>query len=273
MSISEPGSSLLVSVASGVAELRFSRQGALNVLDLATAEAFRSAIVDVTARPDVRVVLFSAEGRSFLAGGDLDHFLSAKDKGLAARRLIKPMHDGLLALAASGIPSIAAVQGAVAGAGVSLALMTDLAIAARSSRFVMAYINIAASPDCGGSWSLARLVGQRKAAEIALLSEPVDAAEALRLGLVNWVVPDDQLRVTAHGIAARIAAKSPPAARATKSLLARAPCQSLEAHLGAELETFARIAQSAHFEEALNAFAEKRKPNFDAKSASGPSDA
>ncbi|WP_068878853.1 MULTISPECIES: enoyl-CoA hydratase/isomerase family protein [unclassified Phenylobacterium] len=253
---------VLLSIAEGVAELRFNRPDQMNALDVATALAFRDGVRQAVSDPSVRAIILSGAGRAFLAGGDLRHFRRAADRAQAARALIQPIHDGVLELVESRIPTLAAVQGAVAGAGVSLALIADMAIAADNARFVMAYINIAASPDCGGSWALPRLVGHRKAAQIALLSEPVSAQEALRLGLVNWVVPAEELDKTARSVADRIAAGPARAMRATRALLDRADASPLKAHLEAELDAFVSAAASADFDEALSAFFEKRRPQF-----------
>ena len=162
----------------------------------------------------------------------------------------------------SGIPTIAAIQGAAAGAGMSIALLTDLAVVAENARFTSAYIKIAASPDCGGSWALARLVGRRKAAEIALLSDPIDAAEAWRLGLVNRVVPTDQLYATAIELARRIASGPTDAVRQTRTLLDAAPHSSLRDQLRSELDSFVVASAHADFNEGISAFFARRQAHF-----------
>jgi len=253
---------LLVTIERGVAEIRFNRPTQMNALDVATAEAFRDAIDRLLAGGGIRAILISGAGRAFMAGGDLTHFRDASDRAAAAKALIAPIHEGLLKMVESGIPTIAAIQGAAAGAGMSIAALTDLAIAAEDARFSMAYIRIAANPDCGGSWALTHLLGRRKAAELMLLSDTVHAQEALQLGLVNRVVPLEQLHDAARDIADRIASGSVAAMRRTRHLLDCAPGATLRDQLSAELEGFVKGANSADFDEALEAFFSKRTPVF-----------
>lgn len=255
-------SPVLIAIDAGVAEMRFNRPDRLNALDVAMAEAFQAGIERVVADPTVRVILLTGEGRAFLAGGDLTHFRDADDRADAALRLITPLHQGLARMVQSGIPTIAALHGAVAGAGMSIACLTDLAIAADNTRFSMAYIRIAASPDCGGSWALARLVGHRKAVELALLSETLDAPEALRLGLVNRVVPTTDLLAASRKVARMIASGPPGAMRRTRKLIDAAPTATLDDHLAAELQSFVQSAMSDDFAEAIDAFFAKRTPDF-----------
>lgn len=262
MSVNAASTPLIITVDRGVAEIRFNRPEQMNALDVTAAEAFRDAIDRLLTDGDVRVILLSGADRAFMAGGDLTHFRNAPDRAAAARALIAPIHEGLLKMVESGIPTISAIQGAAAGAGMSIAALTDLAIAAEDARFSMAYIRIAANPDCGGSWALPRLLGRRKAAELMLLSDTIDAQEALRLGLVNWIVPLEQLHDAARKIADRIAAGSGPAMRRTRGLLDCVPGATLRDQLNAELEGFATGAASADFDEALDAFFSKRAPVF-----------
>lgn len=253
---------VILSVNEGVARLHFNRPDKLNALDLATAVAFRDAMTAAVADRDVRVVVLSGEGRRFMAGGDLGYLRAAEDRPGAARALISPINEAILALDRSGLPSIAALQGGVAGAGMSLALCADMAIAADDVRFNMAYLRVGASPDCGGSWALTRLVGPRRAMEIALLCETIDAGEALSLGLVNRVVARADLDAAVVSLASRISASPPRAVRHTRRLIAGSIGASLENQLSAEIDAFAACAGTEDFEEALSAFFDKRAPVF-----------
>lgn len=253
---------IVVASAGGVAEIRFNRPERLNALDVDLARAFEAAAARVTADPDVRVVVVSSAGRAFVAGGDLAHFHRAADKPAAAAELIDPIHAGLKALARSPQIVICSLKGAVAGAGMSLALGLDLAIAADDATFNLAYARVAASPDCGGSWALPRLVGYRRALEIALLSETIDAAEALRLGLVNRVVPRADLEAETAKLAARLAAGPAVAQGNIKSLMRLSLDRDHAAQLDAEARAFGECAATADFTEAVNAFLGKRKPQF-----------
>ena len=251
-----------LAIENGVAHIRFRRPERLNALDLAMTTAFRARVTEAVTDPQVRVVVLSGDGRAFMAGGDLAWLKASSDRQRSVRDLISPIHEALIMLDRSGLPVLAAVQGAVAGAGMSLALFADLVIAADDARFNMAYLKVGAPPDCGGSLSLTRLVGLRKAMEIALLCEPLDAAKALEIGLVNRIVPNLDLEAAVMAWADRIAAGPPLATRSTRSLIASTTGRNLADHLAAELERFVACAGTADFEEALDAFLTKRPPVF-----------
>ena len=253
---------IVVSRQHGVATIRFNRPAVLNAIDLETAREFGAAVDDVTADDGVRVIVLAGAGSAFIAGGDLGYFRTATDRAAAAEVLIAAMHAPLLKLTRDKRPVLASLKGAVAGGGVGVALAADLAVAADDVRFNLAYVAIAASPDCGSTWNLVHLVGLRKAMELALLNERVDATEALRLGLVNRVVPAAELEAATESIASRLAAQAPLALARTKALLRAACDASLPAQLDAEKAAFAAGAASADFNEALDAFFARGKPVF-----------
>lgn len=249
-------SALAIEQTNGIAHLRFNRPGVLNALDAATAQAFVAACRALASDPTVRVVVLSGAGPAFMAGGDLAA-LRADPIG-AARALIGPMHEGVRLLMQMSAPVIASVHGAVAGAGWSLALAADLALAAEGTRFNLAYVNIGTSCDLGASWSLPRLVGLRKALEIALLAETIDAAEALRLGLVQRVVPLSDLVVETSALARRLAAKPPAALGHLKRLMRASSERSLQAQLEAEQDAFLDCAGRSEFTAAIDKFFAER---------------
>jgi 2-(1,2-epoxy-1,2-dihydrophenyl)acetyl-CoA isomerase len=253
---------VLVSSSGGVTEIRFNRPERLNVLDVELAEGFAAAVARVMADPSVRVIVVSAEGRAFMAGGDLAHFHRASDKKVAAAQLIDPVHAALKTLAQAPQIILGSLKGPVAGGGMSLALGLDLLVAADDATFNLAYARVAASPDCGGSWALPRLVGVRKALEIALLSETIDAAQALHLGLVNRVVPRATLEEETTKLALRLAAGPAVAHGNIKALIRGSFQRDHAAQLDAEARSFAECAATADFTEATDAFFEKRKPVF-----------
>ncbi|MBK8017503.1 MAG: enoyl-CoA hydratase/isomerase family protein [Betaproteobacteria bacterium] len=166
-----------------VARLVFQRPDVLNALDTEMARGLRDACRSIAADPDVRVVVMSGAGRAFVAGGDIA--VMREDPVANAGELIDLAHEALRLLAGLQAPVVASLHGVVAGGGLGIALSADLAIAAEGTRFNLAYANIGTSCDCGNSWALPRIVGTRKALEIALLSDTFDAQEALRLGLVS----------------------------------------------------------------------------------------
>ena len=256
---------VLYSRQGATAHLRFNRPQRLNALDKELAEAFASSVDQAVSDDTVRVIVLSGEGRGFLAGGDLTHFHQSQDKPEAARGLIEPIHGALLKLANSPKISIASVHGPVAGGGLSIMLSLDLAIAADDSVFNLSYARIGASPDCGGSWALPRIVGTRKALEIALLCDPVKADEALRLGLVNRVVPKADLEAETAKLALRLAEGAPIALGRIKSLVRTAFERDFGAQLDAESEGFQACAGTEDFTNAIDAFLSKRSPVFEGR--------
>jgi 2-(1,2-epoxy-1,2-dihydrophenyl)acetyl-CoA isomerase len=207
--------------------------------------------------------VLGGEGRSFMAGGDLQAFHSdLPNAPLTAGRIIDPLHEAVAALAEAPMPVIAAVQGAVAGAGMSVALGADLVLAADNARFVPAYAGVGTSPDGGGTWALVRLVGLRRALEISLLGEPIDASAALQLGMVTREEPVAELNPATDNLAARLAAGPTRALGRTRRLLREAQCSGLREHLRAERESFAACAGTQDFAEGLAAFFEKRAARF-----------
>ena len=244
----------------GIAHLRFNRPQAMNAIDFAMAQAFHQACRQINDDPLVRVVVLSGEGRAFMAGGDLQGL--AADPVPAATALIAEMHAGIELLAALSAPVIASVHGAVAGGGLGLALACDLIVAAEGTRFTLAYTRIGTSSDCGTSWGLPRWVGLRKALEIALLCEPFDAAEALRIGLVNRVVPADALADHTLAMARQLESSAPLALSRLKQLMRQSDQNDLHTQLQAEASAFAACAGTADFAEGVNAFLAKRPARF-----------
>lgn len=254
---------VLVSVDSGVALIRFNRPGALNAISVDLARQWRDAVVEVSTRGDVRVVVLSGEGRAFMAGGDLRAFHADLDRAAdTARALIEPLNEGLIALARGDAPVIASVHGAVAGAGMSIALGADLCIAADDTTFDMAYARIGASLDAGGSWFLPRVAGLRQALSIALLPDRLSATQALQSNLVNRVVPAQSLASETEALAAQLSRGPTAAFGRIRRLLRDSLQHSLEQQLALECEAFARGAGTAAFREGVDAFVNKRAPDY-----------
>lgn len=247
--------------ADGIAHIRFNRPQALNAIDVAMAGAFLQVCEQISKDDAVRVVVLSGEGRAFMAGGDLAAMQG--DAPAVARALIAGMHAGIRLLCALGAPVIGSLHGAVAGGGLGVALSCDLGIAAEGTRFNLAYPKVGASSDCSTSWALPRLVGLRKALEIALLCEPVDARTALDLGLVNRVVPQESLASETQAMALKLARGPRQAQAQLKRLMRESHGRDLDAQLDAEAELFLACAGSADFREGVAAFLEKRVPRFE----------
>lgn len=246
-----------------VATIRFNRPPALNALDQDMAETLLSICKTIRASSEIRVVVISGEGRAFMAGGDLAYFQA--DIAAAAQsapKVIEPLHEAISILTQLPQLVVASLHGAVAGAGVSLALACDLSIAAAGTRFNMAYARIGASPDGSASWSLPRTVGLHKALELTLLAETFDAAEALRLGIVNRVVEAEALKSETQALAQRLAAGPTFAYAKTKQLMRTSLQRTLEDQMAAECEAFVACAKTADFVEGVGAFFDKRPARF-----------
>jgi 2-(1,2-epoxy-1,2-dihydrophenyl)acetyl-CoA isomerase len=262
-----PDPVVLVARDGGVATITLNRPQALNALDQELTLALRDAVFTVEHDEGIRCVVLRG-GEHFMAGGDLKRFKTlAEGRSAAENRIqfegfVREVHAVILSLRRMPKPVIAGVRGAVAGVGMSLMMAADLALAADSAYFTLAYTLIGVSPDGGSTFALPRIVGQKKAMEIALLGERFDAASAERLGLVNRVVPSSTLDSETAKLAARLAAGPTAVYARTKALLNGSLNASLESQLQREAEAFAQSTSEPDFQEGLAAFVEKRKPHF-----------
>ncbi|MTD45994.1 enoyl-CoA hydratase [Conexibacter sp. W3-3-2] len=255
-------SPLRTEIADGIARLTLATPANGNSIDPAMAGALKDAAAELAARDDVRVVVLAGEGRFFCVGGSIDYFASADDPRAALHALATDLHDGLLGLAALDAPVVAKVQGAAAGAGMSLVCAADLAIGGPGASFTVAYTGIGLSPDGGSSWLLPRLVGRRVAAELMLTNRRVKADEARALGLLNEVVPEEELDARVDEIAEKLAAGPVAAHGAVKRLLDRSATATLADQLQAEADSIADLAGSPTGVEGAAAFLAKRPPVF-----------
>jgi 2-(1,2-epoxy-1,2-dihydrophenyl)acetyl-CoA isomerase len=249
-------------VSDGIGHLVFNRPAQLNAIDLEMARQFAAAVEQAGSDPTLKVVILAGTGRSFIAGGDLSLFRDAEDKPAAARSLIDLVHHAVEQLATASYIVVAGLHGPIAGAGVSIALAADLAIAADDTTLDLAYAKIGASPDCGATWTLPRLVGPRRAMELAVLSDTVSAYQALEFGMVNRIVPRAELNAEIGKLAMRIADGPAVAHSWIKSLIRRSAGNDLTTQLAAEREGFAACADTRDFATGLDAFFARRPPVF-----------
>jgi 2-(1,2-epoxy-1,2-dihydrophenyl)acetyl-CoA isomerase len=256
---------LLFELKDGVATLTLNRPERLNALGDTLRDDLHDAILKCSDNPDVRVIVITGAGKGFCSGGDVKAMNEAKE-GRRERPLVEkiaPNRDlTLLAMRDAPQPIIAAINGAAAGAGMNLALGCDIRIASTAAKFSQAFVKRGLHPDWGGTYFLPRVVGFAKAAELIFTGDVIDAAEALRLGLVSRVVEPEMLMPTVHELARKIAAGPPIAIRLARRALYKNADGDLRSAL--EFETF---AQNVCFEtedatEGVRAFVEKRAPVF-----------
>jgi 2-(1,2-epoxy-1,2-dihydrophenyl)acetyl-CoA isomerase len=250
-----------------IATLTLNRPASLNALDSEMIDALIAHSAALAADDSVRCVLIKGAGRHFMAGGDIRSFGdrlagAPSDRRHDFTRMVEHMHAAIENLQRMPHPVLASVHGAVAGFGLSLMCACDLAIASESSYFTSAYRHLGLTPDGGASYTLPRLVGLKKAMEIVLLGERFDAAEALKLGLVNRVVPESELHAATHQVAMALATGPVLAIRNGKRLLSQSLSQSLSAQLQAEAQSFGACAATEDFAEGVRAFLDKRTPHF-----------
>jgi 2-(1,2-epoxy-1,2-dihydrophenyl)acetyl-CoA isomerase len=259
--------SVLLARTGPVATLTLNRPDALNVLDEAMVDALIPAAADVAADPGIRVLVVQGAGKHFMAGGDIRTFARESsrppdERQRSFQRLVERVHVAVETLARMPQPVVARVQGAVAGFGLSLMNACDLAIASDDAYFAAGYRQIGITPDGGGTWSLPRIVGQRRALGILLLGERFGAADALAMGLVNRVVPLAELDVAVEAVARALADGPHEALSATKRLLRDSLDRTLSGQLQAEAVSFGRLSATDDFVEGVAAFLEKRLPRF-----------
>ena len=236
------------------------RPGQANALDMSTACQLRDAVRLID--DGVGCVLLRAAGTNFCVGGDIRAFAAAPEPGKFLDELASVVHDAVLGLAEGPAPVVAAVNGWAAGAGMSLAACADITLAAESARFRSAYSAIGLTPDCGLTWTLPRLVGRARAADLMLTNRAVGAAEAADIGLVARVVADDSLQAQAQAMAVEMASGPTAALGRTKKLLSSSDRVALAEQLDAEAASIAACADHPQGRVGVAAFTAGRKPVF-----------
>ena len=248
---------------SGIATVTLNRPDAANAINLPLARELHDAATNLDSDPDVRVVVVTGEGRFFSGGGDLKDF-STRGEALPnyLRRITTYLHAAIGCFHRMDAPVIVAVNGTAAGGGFSLAISGDLVLARASAKFTMGYCSIGLSPDGTSSYFLPRLVGLRRAQELALTDRVLTADEARDWGLVTTVLADDEFEPQVHKLAKRLARGPTRAYGQTKRLLAGAFGHGLETQAEHETRSIATLAASHDGPEGIAAFVNKRKPDF-----------
>lgn len=246
-----------------IASVTVNRPDKLNALDLDTAIALQGVMAKLEARQDLRCILIRGSGRAFLAGGDLEAMASDFDRaGDVVNGLLDEMDPVVMTIQHHAAPVLASVHGAVAGAGLSLMAACDIVIAAESTQFLLGYDKVGATPDCGGTYFLPRLLGERRAASLMYLGETWNAAQALRFGLINRVVADEELRDATDALAASIAEGPSLAFAKYKALVRQSRDNSLSEQLAEERAAFVAATGTDDFRAGVTAFLRREPGRF-----------
>lgn len=246
-----------------VAVVCMNRPQRLNVLSIDLLGRLNEALVSAASDPAVRAVILRGAGRSFSAGGDLAEFRADFEKApKTAEAMVGKFHACIRTIRDMAKPVIAALHGSIAGGGFSLAIACDLAIASQDATFLSAYTRLGTNTDGGGSWTLTRLLGARRALGLMLLNDTIDAGKALELGLVNQVVPADLLEARVLDVARRLAEGPAEAFAAMKRLVHAADTSTLDQQLDQEKAGFVAATRTTDFREGITAFFERRPAHF-----------
>ena len=249
--------------ADGVATITIDRPEAANSLSMAMCKELMDASIRVDDDPDVRAVVLRGSGRFFCTGADLRGFPPAgPEMATFVKEMTTYLHAAVSRFARMDAPLITAVNGTCAGAGMSLALFGDLALAGESSRFTMAYSRIGLTPDGSSTYFLPRLVGLRRSLELCLTNRMLSAQEALDWGMINRVVADEDLLSETHALAAQLAAGPTESIGAAKRLYHQSWNDSLESQMEWETRAIAEASRRPEAKEGIQAFFEKRDPVF-----------
>ncbi len=249
---------------SGVVRLKLNRPKSSNALDVEVLKALHEALMRAQGEARLRALLMTGEGKNFCAGGDVKTF-AEKGERLPdyLREATAWLQNCATALMRLPAPVVTAVQGfAAGGGGLGLVCASDLVVAGDSARFMLGATRVGMAPDAGGSVTLARIVGLRRAMDIALTNRIVSAREALEIGLVTRVVADSDLTLAADQLAGDLAAGPTQALAATKRLIWDGLGANVEARLPEEARTVAELSGTADAREGLAAVIEKREPRF-----------
>lgn len=255
-------------VVEGVAEVTLDRPDRLNALDDALIDALTVAFGRAAVDRDVRALLLTGAGRGFCAGADLKFMMERAMGGLTEppealfRRIAGRMHEGMATLKRMQKPTVAAVNGPCAGAGVGYALACDVVWASREATFRLAYTNIGLAPDGGTTHAVTRAVGEKRALELFYSAEKLPADEALRLGLCSRVFDADALLPEARAFARRLARGPGVAFGLAKSLVNEALREGFETQMERERAAISHTATTDDFMEGVSAFLGKRDPEF-----------
>ena len=258
---------VLLNIKNNIAIVKLNRPEVLNAMN----EAFGICLIDISQKilsnNSLKCVVFEGEGDHFCAGGDINMFreilnLSPEERKAHFQKFLSQLHMAILNFTNAPVPIIAKVRGAAAGFGLSLVLCSDLAIASSDAKFNLAYNHIGLSPDGGSTFFLPRLIGIKKAKEIAFLGHKLDAEKALELGIINRISKNEELDSSVHALVEELSRGPTKAIGLTKKLINQSLYSNEVVQLERETEFFSLSSATYDFEEGVKSFLEKRKPIF-----------
>lgn len=256
-------SMMVVTNTDGIATVRLNDPTSLNALSVEMANQLRDALTDLSQDSSVRVLVLTGTGRGFCAGGDVQSFYDNRDDPAdVMAAVIEGLHGAVQVLLDLPFPTVAAINGVVAGAGMGVAMATDLAVAVDDAIFTMAYTGIGVSPDGSSTYFLPRLVGTRVAMDMILTNRRVTAREAVSLGLINKAVAADEFESEVSAIAQKLARGPTRAYVRSRHLLRSSLKNDPVAQMKAEGQGIMAAGETTDFYEGVTAFIEKRRPTF-----------
>jgi enoyl-CoA hydratase len=248
----------------GIATIKINRPQVLNALNKDTISELTTAVEELDADKNVKVVILTGEGnKAFIAGADIKQM--AEMTPLEGKKFAELGHNMLMKIENSRLPFIAAINGYALGGGCEVLMACDICIAAKSAKIGQPEINLGVHPGFGGTQRLPRLVGRMKAKELLFTGKNIDAEEAYKIGLVNKVVDDDKLMETAQKLAGQIAGKSTVQTAFIKSLVNKGTDIDINTACALEISYFSSSFSTKDQKEGMKAFLEKRKPEFKGK--------
>jgi 2-(1,2-epoxy-1,2-dihydrophenyl)acetyl-CoA isomerase len=254
--------SILLVKQNNVAHITFNRPKVFNSFDADMRARFLAALEDCAADPSVRAVLITGEGKAFCAGQDLTEATNADRPISFEDALGKEYNPIILKIRQLEKPVIAAVNGVAAGAGANIALVCDIVLASKSATFIQAFSKIGLIPDCGGTWTLPRLVGFGRASAFMFLGDKITATEAEAMGMIYKCFSDETFKTQTIALAEMLAQMPTRGLALTKQALNASVFEGLEKQLAHEAIFQKQAGATDDYTEGVNAFIEKRQPNF-----------